>query len=198
MNLAYGNANYNEGYRTDTWAYQMNNILPERLSTDMVPFWWYKLNKEAKYKQHLKERWVEYRRSNLRIDSLMAKIDSLATLLTVGGAEERNSRAYPVWGIYVWPNYYIARDFESEIAFLKRWLIDRIMWMDEHLDYVPELQSGDVNGDGELGINDVNALINVIGGGSSDEGERSRADVNEDGEINVNDVNALIDLIAGF
>ena len=57
---------------------------------------------------------------------------------------------------------------------------------------------GDVNGDGELGINDVNALINVIGGGSSDEGERSRADVNEDGEINVNDVNALIDLIAGF
>ena len=72
------------------------------------------------------------------------------------------------------------------------------MWMDEHLDYVPELQSGDVNGDGELGINDVNALINVIGGGSSDEGERFRADVNEDGEINVNDVNALIDLIAGF
>ena len=196
MNLAYGNANYQDGFRTDTWAYQINDILPEKASTDMVPFWWYKLNKEAKYKQHLKERWAEYRSSNLRIDSLMAKIDSLARVLTVRGAESRNSRAYPVWGIYVWPNYYIAKDFADEIAFLKRWLIERIMWMDKQLGYVPELH-GDVNADGELGVNDVNMLIDLILGGNSSDEVWSRADVNADGEVNINDVNALIDLIVG-
>ena len=195
MNFAYGNADYQDGYRTDVWAYQRNDVLPEKASTNMVPFWWYKLNKEAKYKQHLKERWAEYRRSNLRIDSLMAKIDSLATVLTAGGAERRNSRAYPVWGIYVWPNYYVATDFNDEIAYLKRWLIARILWMDQQLEYVHELPIGDVNGDGELGINDVNALIFIIGNGSNDSALRIRADVNGDGEINVNDVNALIDLI---
>ena len=195
MNIAYGNSNYQDGFRTDTWVYQMNDILPEKLSTDMVPFWWYKLNCESKYVQHLKERWTQYRRSNLRIDSLMAKVDSLATLLTIGGAEQRNSRAYPVWGIYVWPNYYIATNFKDEIAFLKQWLTDRIMWMDAQLDYVPELRQGDVNGDGELGINDINALIDIISGGDADEATLSRADVNGDGETNINDVNALIDII---
>ena len=198
MNLAYGNADYQEGYRTDTWAYQMNDILPQRPTTDMVPCWWYKLNREALYKQHLKERWAEYRRSNLRYDNLMATIDSLATLLTARGAEQRNSRAYPVWGIYVWPNYYVATDFNDEIAYLKRWITDRMMWMDRQLDYVPELPSGDVNGDGELGVNDVNALIEVIGGSvSADEAVMVRADVNGDGEVNINDVNALIDMIVG-
>ena len=197
MNLAYGNADYQDGFRTDTWVYQMNDILPEKASTNMVPFWWYKLNKEAKYRQHLKERWADYRRSNLRIDSLMAKIDSLSMVLTIGGAEQRNSRAYPVWGIYVWPNHYVAKNFKDEIVFLKRWLINRIMWMDEQLEYVPELPRGDVNGDSELGISDVNVLIDLIGssGNIPDVSLRSRADVNGDGEINVNDVNALIDLI---
>lgn len=198
MNLAYGNANYQGGFLTNTWAYQMNDILPEKASTDMVPFWWYKLNKEAKYRQHLKERWAEYRRSNLSIDNLMATIDSLAAVLTVRGAESRNSRAYPVWGIYVWPNYYIAKDFADEIAFLKRWLIRRIRWMDHQLDYVSDLQRGDLNGDGELGVNDVNVLIDIIGGGNCSDAEWSMADVNGDGEVNVNDVNALIDLIVSL
>ena len=126
----------------------------------------------------------------------MAKIDSLARVLTVRGAESRNSRAYPVWGIYVWPNYYVAKDFADEIAFLKRWLIERIMWMDKQLGYVPELH-GDVNADGELGVNDVNMLIDLILGGSSSDEVWSRADVNADGEVNINDVNALIDLIVG-
>ena len=52
--------------------------------------------------------------------------------------------------------------------------------------------AGDVNGDGEINIADVNALINaVLSGNTSD----SACDVNADGEINVADVNAVIDMI---
>ena len=51
---------------------------------------------------------------------------------------------------------------------------------------------GDVNGDLEVNIADVNAVINIILGGNS---STSAADVNGDGEINIADVNAIINII---
>ena len=54
-----------------------------------------------------------------------------------------------------------------------------------------ELQVGDVNGDGEINIADINAVIDMI---LSDNAVPS-GDVNGDGEINIADVNTLIDLI---
>ena len=54
---------------------------------------------------------------------------------------------------------------------------------------------GDVNGDGEVNIADVNALIAIILGGEADADTLIRADVNENGEINIADVNALMDII---
>lgn len=52
---------------------------------------------------------------------------------------------------------------------------------------------GDVNGDGEVNIADINAAINVILGG----GSNTSADVNADGEINIADINAIINIILG-
>ena len=54
---------------------------------------------------------------------------------------------------------------------------------------------GDVNGDGEVSIADVNALVNIILGGEADEAMMKRADVNEDGEVGIADVNYLLTLI---
>ena len=56
----------------------------------------------------------------------------------------------------------------------------------------PEPLMGDVNGDGEVNISDVNSLIDIVLSGST---ENDAADVNNDGEINISDVNALIDII---
>lgn len=52
--------------------------------------------------------------------------------------------------------------------------------------------AGDVNGDGEINIADVNALINAVLSGTT---SNSACDVNADGEINVADVNAVINMI---
>jgi hypothetical protein len=52
---------------------------------------------------------------------------------------------------------------------------------------------GDVNGDGEVNIADVNVVIDVILGG----GSNTAADINNDAEINIADINALIDIILG-
>lgn len=54
---------------------------------------------------------------------------------------------------------------------------------------------GDVNGDGEVNVADVNAVIDIILGGTADDNTSTRADVNGDDEVNIADVNTLIDLI---
>ncbi len=52
--------------------------------------------------------------------------------------------------------------------------------------------TGDVNGDGEVDVRDITALIDVIMNSLTD---NPRADVNADGEIDVRDITALIDII---
>lgn len=54
---------------------------------------------------------------------------------------------------------------------------------------------GDVDGDGEVSISDVNAVINLILGAEGSEELLKRADVNEDGEIGISDANMIINLI---
>ena len=56
---------------------------------------------------------------------------------------------------------------------------------------LPEGLPGDVNGDDELNVADVNALIDMILSGDQD----TFCDVNNDGEVNIADVNTLIDFI---
>ena len=52
--------------------------------------------------------------------------------------------------------------------------------------------TGDVNGDGEVDVRDITALIDVIMNSITD---NPRADVNADGDIDVRDITALIDII---
>ena len=176
--------------------YQNNNTMNDEGDPQLIPFWWYKLNTDPEYVAALKSRWAQYRRSNLRDDRIMATVDSLANVLTVNGAERRNSQAWPRWGEYVWPNYYIADDFADEVSYLKQWLSDRIAWMDEKLDYDPTAyKRGDVDGDGNVSIADVTALIDYLLSGNSDGVNTVNADCNEDSAINISDVTALIDYL---
>ena len=52
---------------------------------------------------------------------------------------------------------------------------------------------GDVNGDGEVNISDINAVIDMILGGRVD----PSGDVNGDGEVNISDVSDIIDILLG-
>ena len=49
----------------------------------------------------------------------------------------------------------------------------------------------DVNGDGEVNISDVSAIIDLILSGQIS----TSGDVNGDGEVNISDINAVIDMI---
>ena len=64
--------------------------------------------------------------------------------------------------------------------------------MDSQLDYAPTAAlPGDVNGDGEVSIADVNAVVDMILTGRTE----PAGDVNGDGEVNIADVNFIMDVI---
>ena len=54
---------------------------------------------------------------------------------------------------------------------------------------------GDVDGNGEVNIADINIVIHIIMGGNIPDDMRLRADVDGNGEVNIADVNALIDIL---
>ena len=62
-----------------------------------------------------------------------------------------------------------------------------------YIDLWAKTTTGDINGDGEVNVSDVTALINKILGSSTY--YDAVCDINGDGEINVSDVTALINLI---
>ena len=196
MNLAYGNADYYQGWRTDTWMYQNNNVMYSEGDPQLIPFWWYKLNTDPSYTAALKARWAQYRRSNLRQDRVMAKVDSLANVLTSHGAEQRNSQAWPRWGEYVWPNYYVADDYQDEVAYLKDWLSDRIAWMDGKLGFDPTaFIRGDVDADGRVDMDDLTELINYLLTGDANGIDLNAADADENGHVGMDDLTELINYL---
>ena len=60
--------------------------------------------------------------------------------------------------------------------------------------FIEEMPIGDLNGDGELTMTDVNILVNIILGHVTTY-DMSIADVNRDGNISVADVTALVNMI---
>ncbi len=90
-------------------------------------------------------------------------------------------------------------DLSAEMDYVENWIRQRMPYLDEHIfiemDEPEPAPVGDVNGDGEVNIADVNALIDIILGGYANASTMKRADVNGDGEVNIADVNALIDII---
>ncbi len=196
FNIAFGNSDYYYGWYTNTWVYENNDILNSNGDTQLVPFWWYKLNKDPYYQDLLKQRWAQCRRANMREDRIIATIDSMATQLTEQGAMDRNSQAWPRWGQYVWPNKYIAQNFDDEVSHLKDWIHDRLAWMDQQLGFDPSaVIIGDVNGDGEITTVDITCLYNYLLNG--DETYLDTSDVDGDGYITTTDITVIYNIMLG-
>jgi len=194
-NLGYGVAKYLGGYRNDTWMYQNNNTMYMAHETYLIPFWWYKLNRDEYYWNKRNARWIQLREANLSKERIWATIDSLVDVLKCQGALDRNTQAWPRWGQYVWPIYYVSSDYDDEIAYIKKWLIGRLKWLDKKMGYTPPVVLGDVDDDGVVDITDVTTLVDILIRNEVDEDLQTRSDLNSDGEVTIDDLTALIDYL---
>ena len=136
FNIAFGNANYCGGYKTNIWIYDNSYTGSE---DNKVPFWWMRLMKDPAYVSQLKARWQQYRQECISDEHIAQTIDSLVNILDVKDARKRNYKAWNVWNKYVWPvpNWQTINTWEKEINHLRTWLKNRIAWLDQQWEYDP-------------------------------------------------------------
>ncbi len=87
-------------------------------------------------------------------------------------------------------------NFANELEYLSDWIQRRIDYLD-HNTFAIEggCVIGDVDGDGEVTISDVVAIIEILLGKQVDQGTLYRSDMDQDGEVRISDVNTVIDYI---
>ncbi|MEI6060224.1 MAG: CotH kinase family protein [Bacteroidota bacterium] len=126
--IAWHNADYCGGDVTSGWAYQF----PCPDDYWQVPFWWSRLLQDPLYKSHLKCRWLYLRQNVLSNAWFDNYIDSISGQLME--AQVRNFTAWPILGVYVWPNPWpYAPTYEGEVSGLKTWIHSRLSWLDTNM-----------------------------------------------------------------
>lgn len=131
FNLGYGNADYCTGALTSGWAYDDPGC------EDSQPFWWNRLLEDDDFKNQAKCRWEELRAGPWQTDSILQFIDNQADILAE--AQVRNFERWQVLGIYIWPNEFIGDTYQEEIDYLKTWISERLIWIDENIEGTCEI-----------------------------------------------------------
>lgn len=144
--LAYGNANYCDGWKADGWGFDFNNVCGG--DSWLVPFWWSKMMQDTLFQNNLRCRWENLKPVVFDTTVMFHWIDSMATRLQE--SQSRNFEQWPIIGTYVWPNYYIPSSYQGEIDTLKWWLKARFEWLDENI-------PGNLVGCGFTGIPELKA-----------------------------------------
>ncbi len=183
--LAYGNANYCDGWKADGWGFDFNMVCG---GDDLqIPFWWNKLIEDTLFNNHMRCRWENLKQVVFDTVLINQWIDSMA--LRLNESQERNFEQWPILGTYVWPNYYIADDYKGEVDTLKWWIKQRYEWLDANI-------PGNLEGCGFTGIDEVaaNLSFNVYPNPFTDE-IRLRFNNSSSGTIHVELVNLLGEVI---
>lgn len=129
FNLAFGNANYCEGASTSGWAYDFNDHCPDDYWVNH--FWWKRLMQDMSFRQELKDRYIHLRQGHLSNESVISLIDSLTAHIDM--AKDRNFNKWNILNQYIWPNNFVGGTYQSEITYLKNWIMDRIEWLDVNI-----------------------------------------------------------------
>ena len=133
FNIALGNADYYNGGSSAGWEIEFlsnPNNMPAN-EPFLTPFWWKKLFADSQFRDRVYARWQVLKNSVLNTEHIYNYIDSLTTLLDE--SKTRNFQKWPVLGVYVWPNYFVGSDYESEIIYLKTWIYNRLYWMNQNM-----------------------------------------------------------------
>jgi len=129
-NLAWWNADYCDGSTTAGWSWDFASVCSG--DSWQPNFWWGKLLQDPNYADQVQCRWRQLRLNTLSVSVLNNYVDSIA--LVLNESQARHFTAWPILGIYTWPNPSpIPADYNGEIVALKTWISNRILWMDVNL-----------------------------------------------------------------
>ena len=129
-NLSFGNANYLDGESTRGWY--SDQLRDSEIS------WFRRLTEDPEFNQRQMDRWWELRKGPFRTETLLARVDELAAQLQE--AQARNFRRWPnCLGQFVHPNAFVGETYKEEVDWMKRWIRDRIAWIDSQTPAPPSI-----------------------------------------------------------
>ncbi len=132
-NLAFGNADYLEGYKSTGWQYKINDLaIPAKDTYFLSPTWWERLSADSTFRYKASKRWEVLRKTALNPDRINAWMDSTANVLQEPRIRN-NNRWTGVLGYKIWPNYFVGATYEQETAWMKDWIRQRTVWLDAQL-----------------------------------------------------------------
>ncbi len=121
-NLAFGNVDYwDNALNTTGWLFE----------DDYRMYWFRRMMEDPDFINQLSCRWHSLRAGLLSNERILGLIDSMGSVLEVPA--ERNFRQWPIIGEYIWPNYFIGSTYVEELIYVKNWISDRLVWLDENI-----------------------------------------------------------------
>jgi hypothetical protein len=148
-NLAFGNADYLEGGKTNGWYYPLidenQHIWLRRLISGTPAI--SSTPGDPDFVQKVADRWSVLR-TNVFLDSRVnARVDELAALLSE--AAVRDFAKWPRLGTYIWPNpngapswdvdFVRPTNYSTIISEMKKWIRGRYLWIDNQFTAQPTL-----------------------------------------------------------
>jgi len=130
FDLCFGNANFFSAGNEKGWA-------SDGIGAGdwyEIPFWWDRLRQDPYFETMLKYRWEKLRKEVISKNTINGFIDSCQVVLK--DAQVRNFEKFNILSAYVWPNNYVGGSYANEITYLKRWISNRIDWLDSQIDKI--------------------------------------------------------------
>ncbi len=118
--LAFGNVSYLSGFQTNGWRWQQ--VSPKDYG------WYGRMFDDPDFVQLFIDRWAVLRRDVFATSNMLARVDRLAA--QVQEAQARNFERWPILGKRTWPNWLVAKSYQEEVDYLKKWIANRLAWID--------------------------------------------------------------------
>ena len=128
-NLSVGNANGKQGWIPEYWLWPQLD--------DKELSWYRRLFDDPDFGQSYVDRWSELRTNIFASQRVQARIDELAALLKE--SQKRNFEKWPIIGRSINPNYFVGSSYEDEVAWMKKFFVTRLDWIEKQFLPVPKM-----------------------------------------------------------
>lgn len=147
-NLSLGNADYLQGWQTNTWYHSQSTTLNGTgggALGDADYIYFRRLFQDPNFKQKLVDRWQELRETVFSDASLTQDVNDTIALLTNGNpnpvatndptlwtdAITRNYSRWRVIGQDLWPNWFVGQTWMQDVTWMRdSFLLPRVAWID--------------------------------------------------------------------
>ena len=121
FDLAFGMANYNEGYNHE-------GFIIESVTKDYIPLFWHFLWDNELIQEKLKKRYQELRQDILSNDNIDNYINKLYNKIHTSA--ENNFERWEIIGEDLWPNKFNFKSYKEEVDYVKEWIQKRLQFLD--------------------------------------------------------------------